>query len=196
VIPLAPITAPKGTRVNETKTFIHVDLETLRRGRVEPGSICDIDGLGSVDLSWVRENLGESFLVLLLKDGPRIIDLIHHGRHATAEQRSYKEAQGIHCERPGCSCTDGLELHHVAPWSPTRHTTVLLLAWLCAHDHDLITHHGHTLTPGPNGEWIWTTADGTTRAGPAPPPRPDAEPSAAPPEPGPQPTLFADPGAA
>jgi hypothetical protein len=188
--PLAPIAAPKGARINDTKTFIHVDLETLRRGRSPNGSICDIDGLGPVDLDWVRKNLSDSFVVLLLKDGPRIIDLVRLGRDATALQRSYKEAQGIHCERPGCDSTHGLELHHVNPWSPTQQTTVNDLAWLCAHDHDLITHHGLQLTRSPDGHWTWTTP-----TGPAPPqPAPTA--SAAPPEPGPQPTLLADPGAA
>ena len=192
---LAPIHAPTGARINETKTFVHVDLETLRRGRVVPGSICHIDGFGDIDIAWVRRNLGDSFVVLLLKDGDRIIDLVHHGRDASALQRSYKEAQGIHCERPHCDRTDGLELHHMKAWSPTRQTTVIDLAWLCAHDHDLVTHHGHTLT-GPEGNRTWTTPDATTtRAGPAPPQAaPDR--SAAPPEPGPQPTLFADPGAA
>jgi hypothetical protein len=173
-VPITPIAAPKGASVNETKTFVHIDLETLLRGRTEPGSICDIDGIGPIDVQWVRETIGDSFVVLLLKDGPRIIDLVHDGRDATALQRSYKEAQGIHCERPGCSCTKGLELHHTRPWSPTQQTTVTDLAWLCGHDHDLVTHHGHTLT-GPPGARTWTTPDGTTAAQQRPPPDTDTE---------------------
>jgi hypothetical protein len=196
---LAPITAPKGARVTDTKTFVHVDLETLLRGRVEHGSICEIDGIGPVDLDWVRQTLGASFVVMLLKDGPRIIDLVHAGRDATALQRSYKQAQGIHCERPACSSTKGLELHHVVAWSPSRATTVRDLAWLCDHDHDLVTDHGHTLT-GPPGERIWNTPDGTTTASRPPPatktragPPTDtaADRVAEPPEPGSQFSLFA-----
>jgi hypothetical protein len=187
------VSPPKGARLVETKTFIHIDFETLRTGRTHPGTICDIDGYGPVDLDWVRQHIGESFVVMLLKDGPRIVDLVHIGRSATAEQRSAKEAEGIHCERPGCGCTHNLELHHVHAWSPTRETIVKYLAWLCGHDHDLITLHGHELERGPTGDWIWITPDETNRAGPAPPD--EHRGSAAPPEPGPR-QLFADPGAA
>jgi hypothetical protein len=117
---ITPVTAPKGASVNDTKTFVHVDLDTLLRGRTEPGSICHIDGIGPVDVTWVRQTLGDSFVVMLLKDGDRIVDLVHAGRDATALQRSYKEAQGLHCERPGCDRTSNLELHHVAAWSAPR----------------------------------------------------------------------------
>jgi hypothetical protein len=187
---LTPVTAPKGASVNDTKTFVHVDLATLLRGRTDRGSICEIDGIGPVDLDWVRQTLGDSFVVMLLKDGPRIIDLVHTGRDATALQRSYKEAQGIHCERPGCDETHGLELHHVAAWSPSRVTTVLLLAWLCAHDHDLITHHGHRLD-GPPGNRTWHRPDDAAIARDRPPPSTAANASDEPPEPGSRFSLFA-----
>jgi hypothetical protein len=183
--------APKGARRAETKVFVHVDLDTLLRGRVAPGSICDIDGVGPVDLDWVAATLGTRFVVALLEREGTIHDVIHLGRQATALQRSYLEALGWRCARPGCGATHGLEIDHVDDWARTRHTTIDALALFCGHDHDLKTHHGYRLT-GPPGDRIWWGPDGQVlsrdRDGPPPAAAPTPA-AAAPPEPAA--TLFA-----
>lgn len=174
---------PKGASRAETKVFVHIDLDTLVNGRLADGSgsICRIDGVGPVDVDWVRSILGESFVVALLEDRQGVRDVVHLGRKVTAHQRSALEARGLRCEVPGCGATHGLEIDHVTGWSLTKTTQLDDLVWLCRHHHDQKTHRGARLT-GPPGARTWhppppgTPARGAatrtprTRSGPPPSP--------------------------
>lgn len=157
---------PKGASVVDTKLFVHVDLASLLEGRTSSGSICHIDRIGPVDLEFVRSILGDAFVAILLtKPDGTIHDVVHLGRRANALQRSVKEAQGIHCETPGCDRTHGLELHHIEAWTDSGITQVDLLVWLCSTHHDLITYHGHQIT-GPPGARVWLVPDDRRSADP------------------------------
>jgi hypothetical protein len=147
---------PKGASRAETKVFVHVDLETLVRGRLAEGAgaMCHIDGIGPVDLAWVRSVMGDAFVVALLKDRVGVRDVIHLGRQVTAHQRSAMEARGHRCEVPGCDATHGLEIDHVTGWTATHTTELDDLVWLCGHHHDQKTHRGARLT-GPPGTRTW-----------------------------------------
>jgi hypothetical protein len=57
---------------------------------------------------------------------------------------------------PGCPQADHLENHHTAAYAHSGHTTLPELARVCAHHHDLITHHGYDLR-GPPGHRTWHT---------------------------------------
>lgn len=93
-------------------------------------------------------------MALLKREDGTVHDVVHLGRQANALQRTYLEAMGWHCARPGCQATSGLEIDHVDDWAATYRTEVDKLALLCGHDHDLKTHHGvppHRPTPpGPD----------------------------------------------
>jgi hypothetical protein len=147
---------PKGASRAETKVFVHIDLETLVRGRLAEGAgaMCHIDGIGPVDLAWVRSVMGDAFVVALLKDRVGVRDVIHLGRKVTAHQRSALEARGVQCEVPECSATHGLEIDHLTGWTNTHTTELDDLVWLCAHHHDQKTHRGARLT-GPPGTRTW-----------------------------------------
>ena len=186
-----PDTAPKGARRADTKLFVHIDAQTLLTGQRRAGSVCHIDGLGPVDIDWVRTIYGEAFVVALIEDGHDIRRLVHLGRQVTAAQRSAMEARGHCCETPDCNVTWGLEIDHIKDWALTRVTTLDDLAWHCHQHHDQKHQLGYRLT-GPPGQRVWTAPDGTIIArDPDPPPGPAA---ADPPTT--DPTLFADPSAA
>lgn len=171
---------PKGARRADTKLFVHIDADTLTRGRTEAGSICHIDGLGPVDVDWVRSTYSHAFVVALIEDGQDVKRVVHLGRQVTAHQRSALEARGYCCEIPGCDITWGLEIDHDKEWSWSRVTTLDDLSWKCHHDHDLHTHHGHKLT-GPPGQRTWTRPDGTVVSrDPTPDRAPDDPPSRSP----------------
>ena len=147
---------PKGAAKAETKVFVHIDLESLVKARLAEGAgaICHIDGIGPVDVAWVRSVMGDAFVVALLEDRVGVRDVIHLGRKVTAHQRSALEARGHRCEVPECTATHGLEIDHVTGWTATHTTELDDLVWLCAHHHDHKTHRGACLT-GPPGTRTW-----------------------------------------
>lgn len=206
-LPPAVVVPPKGARIVETKVIVHVDLDTLRRGRTTSGSICHVDGIGPVDPDWIRKQLGDAFLAVVLHDDDGDIrKVVHYGRSPNALQHTALEARGYVCEIPGCDVGHNLEIDHVADWATTRRTILEDLAWHCSHHHDLKTHHGYRLT-GPPGNRTWWGPDGqrigcdrppdTKQTGREPTRRREPPESAAPPEPGPKhQQLFVDPDAA
>ena len=147
---------PKGASRAETKVFVHIDLESLVKARLAEGAgaMCHIDGIGPVDVGWVRSVMGDAFVVALLEDRVGVRDVVHLGRKVTAHQRSAMEARGFRCEVPGCSATHGLEIDHVTGWTNTHTTQLDDLIWLCGHHHDQKTHRGAHLT-GPPGSRTW-----------------------------------------
>ena len=147
---------PKGASRAETKVFVHIDLESLVKARLAEGAgaMCHIDGIGPVDVAWVRSVMGEAFVVALLEDRVGVRDVIHLGRKVTAHQRSAMEARGHRCEVPGCSATHGLEIDHVTGWTVTHTTQLDDLVWLCGHHHDQKTHRGARLE-GPPAARTW-----------------------------------------
>jgi hypothetical protein len=185
---------PKGASAAETKLFVHIDLDTLLRGRLgDGGSICHLDGIGPVDVAWVRSVLGEAFVIALLEDRQGVRDVVHLGRKVTAHQRSALEARGHRCEVPGCSATHGLQIDHITGWTLTHTTQLDDLMWLCRHHHDHKTHRGATIT-GPPGNRTWHPPPPKTQAKARANGNRSPMPSEAPAEsgtPAPQPDLFA-----
>ena len=156
--------APKGACRAETKVLVHVDLDTLVRGTTAPGSVCRVEGVGPVDVDWVRTIYGEAFAAAVIEDAVGVRAVVHLGRQVTAHQRTALEARGYWCEVPGCGATYGLQIDHVDDWAVTRRTVLDDLAWLCVHHHRLKTHGQFDLA-GPPGHRTWTPA--RSRASPA-----------------------------
>jgi hypothetical protein len=144
----------------KTEAIILVNLESLQRGSVEPGEVCEIPGVGPIPVSTARDLLGDAFLKIVIRDGVDIRTVVHLGRHATAHQRTAILARdGGRCVRPTCDRTIR-QIDHITPWTDTKQTTLDQLAGLCIPDHRLKSHHSHTYHHGPTG-WEWTTPDGT-----------------------------------
>jgi hypothetical protein len=154
---------------SDVKVIVRVDHTALVRGEVEAGEVCEIAGIGPVDLATVREWVqGDAFKVAIATEGTDIRSIVHLGRQPIELQRTALQWHSAGtCAIEGCSSTARLEIDHVAEWSQTGRTTLDDLAQVCGHHHDLKTHHRYRFGPlGPNGKRQLITPD--TRPGDSP----------------------------
>ena len=137
------------------KVIVRVDHTALIRGEVESGEVCEIAGLGPVDIATVRDWVeGDAFKAAIVTEGVDICSIVHLGRQPIELQRTalqWHSAGG--CAIEGCTSTKRLEIDHVQEWSTTGRTTLDELARVCGHHHDLKTHNGYRFGPlGTNGK--------------------------------------------
>jgi hypothetical protein len=130
------------------KIIVRIDHTALVRGYPVAGEVCEVDGIGTVDVASVRAWMTDAFVAAVLTDGTDITKVVHLGRRATAQQTTALQAAGIRCQRLGCGRTEGLQLDHRADWSRTKQTEIGELDWLCRYDHSLKTLYGWQLEPG------------------------------------------------
>jgi hypothetical protein len=130
------------------KIIVRIDHTALVRGYPVTGEVCEVDGIGTVDVASVRDWMTDAFVAAVLTDGTDITKVVHLGRKATALQTTALQAQGIRCARLGCGRTEGLQIDHREDWSRTKHTRLDELDWLCRYEHSLKTLYGWTLEPG------------------------------------------------
>jgi hypothetical protein len=81
---------------------IVVDHATLVLGGTVDGGVCEIPGIGPVDVAWVRELLGSAFLTAIIKKGKDIVTVAHLGRHVPAEIQTALIVSGRECDIAGC----------------------------------------------------------------------------------------------
>jgi hypothetical protein len=144
-----------GGSASDVKVIVRVDHSALVRGEVETGEVCEIAGIGPVDLETVRDWVaGDAFKVAIATEGTDIRSIVHLGRQPIELQRTALQWQTAGtCAIEGCSSTARLEIDHVAEWSQTGRTTLDDLARVCGHHHDLKTHNGYRFGPlGANGK--------------------------------------------
>jgi hypothetical protein len=137
---------------SDVKVIVRVDHSALVRGEVAAGEVCEIAGIGPVDLATVREWVeGDAFKAAIVTEGTDIRSIVHLGRRPTELQRTALQwhTAGT-CAIEGCTSIARMEIDHVAEWSTTGRTTLDELARVCGHHHDLKTHNGHRF--GPLGE--------------------------------------------
>jgi hypothetical protein len=144
-----------GGRVGPAAMIIAVvDHAALVRGYTTSAETCEIDGVGPVAVSAVKQLSHDAFLAALVKDDTDIRKVVHLGRSPTAAQRTALIARDRTCVVPGCDVSEGLEIDHVTGWEITHTTTLDDLARVCKHHHDQKSYQGWTLT-GPPGQWAW-----------------------------------------
>jgi hypothetical protein len=124
-----------------TAVTVHVLVghETPRSGELVSGEVCEIPGVGPVDVNWAREQLGSAFLTAIITKGKDILTVAHLGRHVPAEVMTALLVSGRECDAEGCDHRGYLERDHVhehAKGGPTSYTN---LCWLCYRHHRLKT---------------------------------------------------------
>jgi hypothetical protein len=133
---------PKGA---DAKVIVLIDHAALVRGHTHAGETCEIDGVGPVPVSVVREMMADAFLAAVVTDGIDVYRVAHIGRDPTAVQRTALQVRDRTCANTGCGARYPLEVDHVEPWAATETTRLDDLARLCPHDHDLKTYEGWRL---------------------------------------------------
>ncbi len=148
-------TAPAGP---PTMVHVRVDHAALVRGRVEPGELCEIQGIGPIPVEVARRLAADSILSVLVTDGVDVTGVAHAGRTIpTALRRALAERDPV-CVVPGCDSGEGLEIDHVVPFGDGGNASMENLVRLCHWHHYLKTHHRHRLEPDGDG-WQWILPD-------------------------------------
>jgi hypothetical protein len=116
---------------------IVVDHGVLVRGGTADGEVCEIPGVGPVDVGWVKELLGSAFLTVVIRKGKDILSVAHLGRHVPAEVMTALIVSGRECDIDGCHQRGYLERDHVHDHAKGGTTSYMNLCWLCYRHHRL-----------------------------------------------------------
>ena len=130
-----------GKQRRDPNATVHVVIDhgALMRGGAVDGEVCEIPGVGPVDVNWVRELLGSAFLTAIIKRGKDILTVAHLGRHIPAEIQTALLVSGHECQRKGCYQRGYLERDHTHDYAKGGPTSLENLKWYCGPDHRLKT---------------------------------------------------------
>lgn len=129
--------------------LLRVDVEALRRGRVQGDELCEISGVGPVPVRVATKLLGEATLKLVITRGVDVLNVTSLGRGPTAAMRHALLWTNPTCSVEGCSRTIIEHDHRTgAEFKDTRHTRLAELDGVCGGHHDLHTNHGWALVHG------------------------------------------------
>ena len=129
--------APRASSSVDATVHIVLDHGALVRGGAVDGEVCEIPGVGPVDIAWVRELLGTAFLTAVIKRGKDILTVAHLGRHVPAEVMTALIVSGRECDIEGCNHRGYLERDHVHDHAKGGPTSFANLGWLCYAHHRL-----------------------------------------------------------
>jgi hypothetical protein len=120
------------------KATVHVVIDhgALMRGGPVEGEVCEIPGVGPVDVSWVKELMGSAFLSAVIKKGKDITTVAHLGRHVPAEVMTALIVNGRECCIEGCYNRGYLERDHRWDYAKGGPTAFWNLGYFCSGDHD------------------------------------------------------------
>ncbi|MBW8825634.1 MAG: HNH endonuclease [Acidobacteria bacterium] len=132
------------------KGIVRIDWDAFIRGYPISGEVCEIAGVGPVPVELVRNMAasGDLFLTAVVTRGVDVVNVAHLGRRPNAHQQTALDWYDVVCTREGCGHRDNLQVDHRVDWADTKITALRWLDWLCAHDHQLKTHHGWALVTG------------------------------------------------
>jgi Domain of unknown function (DUF222) len=131
---------------------IMLDHGVMMRGGTADGEICEIPGVGPVDVSWVKDLLGSAFLTVVIKKGKDILTVARLGRHVPAAVMTALLVDGRECDVESCNHRGYLERDHIDDHARGGPTSFKNLGWLCYRHHRLKT-----------AGWILGPADPVTR---------------------------------
>ncbi len=139
-------TEPGAKHDPNATVHIVIDHGALVRGGAADGEVCEIPGVGPVDVNWVRELLGTAFLTAIIKRGKDIMTVAHLGRHVPAEIQTALIVSGRECDIEGCYQRGYLERDHDHDYAKGGPTAYWNMGWFCSGDHRRKTA-GWTLGP-------------------------------------------------
>ncbi len=141
--------------------FALVDLPTLE---CRAGRTCDVDDIGAITPGAARRLACDANIVRVITDGASaVLDLGTSTPTPNPAQRRALRIRDKGCVVPGCGRPPGwCEAHHLQPVGAQGPTDLANLCLLCSRHHHL--HHAGTLgiARGPDGQLVFTRADGTT----------------------------------
>ena len=148
--PPPPKKTGKKLGFSPTKVIVRVDYDTLLRGVVAEGELCEITGYGPVSVSVIEELVasGAASVAAVLTRAQQIVGVYHFGRRPNVVQATALDFLYPCCAVKGCNARAGLQSDHRRDWIKTKFTLFDLLDRLCPHHHRLKTHKGWALVEG------------------------------------------------
>ncbi len=142
--------------------MIRIDAAAIRRGRAAAGEVCEITGVGPIDVAKAVDLLGDATVRFLVKNGHDIASVATTTRYRPPElEVAVLEKGGWECANRTCSNTAYLEWEHEDDYARSRDTSYINGNPLCGCCHDRKTYDG----------WqIVHFADGTLELVPPDPP--------------------------
>ncbi len=132
---------------------VRIDIAPMLRGEVHVGEVCEIAGVGPVDVATARHHLPEAILDFVVHEGVDVKSVAHAKRKARRTQLAALLSRDYVCEVEGCDCRRFLEIDHITPYAESRRTSVEELGYKCRHSHHLKTHERWSDGPlQPNGK--------------------------------------------
>ena len=126
----------EGSGKVDATVHVVIDHGALMRGGPVAGEVCEIPGVGPVDVSWVKELMGSAFLTAVIKKGKDITTVAHLGRHVPAEVMTALIVNGRECCVEGCYNRGYLEIDHRHEYAKGGPTSYRNLGYFCSGDHD------------------------------------------------------------
>ncbi|MDE3085882.1 MAG: HNH endonuclease, partial [Acidobacteriota bacterium] len=155
----ATFAGTEGGRARRPGVVYHVHLESLRRGEVRPGELCEVPGVGPVPIRVLTGLLGDATARLVIRDGVDVTTVAHLGRTVPAPVETALEARDPTCVVPNCTVALSLEIDHWRiPFAEGGPSELWNLCRLCRFHHRLKTYDGFRLVGGP-GNWEWLPPD-------------------------------------
>jgi len=134
------------------QAVIRVDATAIRRGHTIPGEICEIPGVGPIDVSRAIQLLGHATVRVLVKDGTDVLSIARIDRYRTPNlEAALLEKAGFECAITGCSNTGWIDIDHDTDFSKTHDTSYRNLNCLCTRCHHHKTRLGWHITHHPDG---------------------------------------------
>ena len=102
------------TAAPQPRYNVHVFVDFgLLTGRYEPDEpLCEIPGVGPVNVDWVRSLYGDALIDFVIANGKDVKTLTTPGRRFTKAMQTVLMIQGFECEVEGCNARDDLEIDH------------------------------------------------------------------------------------
>jgi hypothetical protein len=144
---------------------VFADRAAMLRGHTEGGEVCEIQGLGPVPVSVVKEWEADAYLRLIVTDGIDVKAISRRSRHIDRNQDAALRARDRKCIIQGCDVTWRLERDHHVPFAEGGPTAIDNLGRMCGLHHARKSQ-GWRLTGGP-GCYQLVPPEGVA-AGPAP----------------------------
>jgi hypothetical protein len=137
-----------GRVVPKAKIIIRVDQSALLRGHAIVGELCDIAGVGPVEVKTVRELWPDAILKLVITDGIAVRNVTHLGRKATEAMETAMQFQNPLCSNIACDNQRFVQIDHRLGFANVHRTCLDELDPLCTHCHALKTNHNWQLATG------------------------------------------------
>ncbi len=118
-----------------------IDAAAFHRGHTDPGEICEVAGVGPIDVASAKQLFGDAIVDIIVTDGVDVRTVAHAGRTANRRQKAALLVNW-ECEIRGCHVTRNLEIDHIVPYAESGLSDFEHLGPKCRWHHHLKTHKG------------------------------------------------------